>query len=265
MQHETTRETAVNTLGRIAVIAALLAGVVYAQNTKQQTAPKVDIVAYINQTSGCQKPTETFLRKLDEKYGDRVTLEFVDFGTPDGARRWRGDGLHCMGIRLNGSTKADIVRYGVPLTVAFEMPAGFMWTHEELETAVRQMLQGVADADRQPPQVATEKKNDETVLTLAGKSVFKSTDAAAVNAAADALKQILKDGGMIQEDFTMKTDDGKARLSARGITVLSLTAEDLGGNPNNLEEAAAERFGPIVAAFPRKSRPFPGMGNARRR
>lgn len=107
---------------------------------------KTQVIAYINVASGCQEPTVELVNALAEEYGDVVTLELVDFGSPEGEKRWYGDGMDCMGFLFNGS---PVLRFpgedGTPKTVAFLMPAGFGWTHEDLEEAFAALRAGTAE------------------------------------------------------------------------------------------------------------------------
>lgn len=105
--------------------------------------PKVSILAYINVSSGCQEPTISLLQQLTEEHKGKVQLELVDFGDGgEGARRWQESGHTCMTIELNGS---PYVKFPTPegeKTVTFQLPEGFMWTHDELVAAVAAGLEG---------------------------------------------------------------------------------------------------------------------------
>lgn len=105
--------------------------------------PAVSIVAYINVSSGCQEPTVSLLQQLVEEHKGKVQLDLVDFGDgADGARRWQESGHTCMTIELNGS---PYVKFPTPegdKTVTFQLPEGFMWTHDELVAAVEAGLEG---------------------------------------------------------------------------------------------------------------------------
>lgn len=118
-----------------------LSGCSFMQQTANK-APKVQILAYINISSGCQQATVDFLRALPQKYPE-VAVELVDFGDGGaGARRWEASGLKCMAILINGS---PIVKYPTEKgqkIAAFLSPAGLFWTHEELEEAVKAALAG---------------------------------------------------------------------------------------------------------------------------
>ena len=108
-----------------------------------QPSGKIQITAYINVASGCQEPTVKLVNELAMKYHDLVDMEMVDFGSPEGEERWREDGLDCMTLLFNDS---PVLRFpeqdGKSKTVVFAMPAGFSWTHEDLEQAFSAMKDG---------------------------------------------------------------------------------------------------------------------------
>ena len=135
---------------------------------------KVHLKAYINQSSGCQVPTETFLKKLAATYKGRVDLTFVNFGEPTGRKIWRQDGMHCMGIKIDGSTKASILYKGVKLDVAFEMPVGHRWLHDELATAVRQKLEGVKPSDKVGPPISVKASGNKADLLAGGTAILRN-------------------------------------------------------------------------------------------
>lgn len=121
-------------------MAALTLG---CRSTGAAKPPAVRLLAYINVSSGCQGPTVDLLEQLAEENKGKVQLELVDFGDGDvGARRWQESGHTCMTIELNGSTH---VKYATPegeKTTTFQMPEGFMWTHDDLRAAVAAGLEG---------------------------------------------------------------------------------------------------------------------------
>lgn len=115
-------------------------------HTDEQPAGKpVHLTAYINVTSGCQEPTVELVRELDEQY-DAVEVEMVDFGSTEGAKRWREDGLQCEALLFDGS---PVVRIpdgeGGEETVVFYFPAGFSWTHDDLRRTFEAIEAGEAD------------------------------------------------------------------------------------------------------------------------
>jgi hypothetical protein len=223
------------------------------------SADPLRITAYIQVQSGCQRHTEEFLAKLAATYGDNVALEIVDFGTPEGMKRLREDGMNCMGIRLDGQSTCEIVFRGVPLKVTFHKPAGFFWLHEELATAVRQKLEGVADEDRQPPQATTCADGETTSLVIGSLPTYSGTNAPAIQAAAETLNRLAREKALIQEDFTIAPKGtGSLVLQARGLEILSVPAPADAADRKATEEALAPLLR-VPAAYPRIARPFPGI------
>jgi hypothetical protein len=105
--------------------------------------PAVRILAYINVSSGCQQPTVDLLQQLADENKGKVQLELVDFGDGDvGARRWQESGHSCMTIELNGSTHVKFPAAEGEKTLTFQMPEGFMWTHDDLKAAVAAGVEG---------------------------------------------------------------------------------------------------------------------------
>lgn len=222
-------------------------------------AEPLKITAYIQVQSGCQRHTEDFLAKLAKTYGDKVALEIVDFGTPGGMARLKADGMNCMGIRLDGQQECEIVFRGMPLKVAFLKPAGFFWLHEELATAVRQKLEGVADEDRQPPQATTCADGETITLVIGSQPTYSGTDAPSLQAAAETLNRLAREKPLIQEEFAIAAKEpGLLVLRTRGQDILAVPAPANANDRKAFEEAAAPLLR-IVSAYPRVARPFPGI------
>lgn len=123
---------------RLAALLVLLPGLAWA-------APRsaVTLRAYINVSSGCQAATVDFLNSLKARYAPDVKLEMIDFGDEGrGLKRWKAAGLRCQTIEINGSPLARFPYSGHTQIVAFRMPAGFQWTHADLEHAVQAGLRG---------------------------------------------------------------------------------------------------------------------------
>jgi hypothetical protein len=217
------------------------------------------ITAYINVTSGCQRPTEAFLAKLAKTYGDKVSLEVVNFGTPEGMKRWRGDGMKCMGIRLDGQDVSEIMFRGVKLKVAFMKPEGFFWTHEELAAAVRQKLDGVGEADRHSPAATTTANGETTTLVIGDAATYCGPDAKPIQAAAEVLNKLAKEKPLTQEDFALAPKDKTAlSLSVRGQELLSVPVKVDPMDPRNRKavQQAAKPLTDIINAYPCIQRPF---------
>ena len=141
------------------VTGALLLGMVPLLGGCQRPgrAASVKIVAYINVSSGCQAATVAFLQSLPARYPG-VAVDLVDFGDGGpGMQRWQQAGLRCMTIQINGQSAVKFPVVGKMKVASFHMPAGFFWTHEDLEQAVQAAVQGKLqaatpeDLDAEPP------------------------------------------------------------------------------------------------------------------
>ena len=103
----------------------------------------VAIRAYINVSSGCQAATVDFLNGLKARYAPNVSLEMIDFGDQGrGLKRWQQSGNRCLTIELNGSSLVKFPYRRHLVAVGFRMPAGFNWTHADLEHAVQAGVRG---------------------------------------------------------------------------------------------------------------------------
>lgn len=239
----------------LALVIACLAALVEVRGA--EPGP-LRITAYVNVSSGCQKPTEECLKGLAARYPGRVALEFVDFGTPAGRARWTADGHHCLTIALNGASQADIVYKGVPLQVAFEMPAGHNWLHEELETAVRQKLEGISPADRKGPVISVRPTPAPASVLADGEGLIEVATAAAAEQLAASLRQAAEEKALTQDDFALDITAGSAKVTLRGVPLLDLGRVEAPAAPD-AEARAAQTFLRLVRPFPRVSRPFPGQ------
>jgi hypothetical protein len=105
------------------------------------TGPQITVRAYINVSSGCQQKTVDLLQRLDRE-NDRLTVEMIDFGSPEGNRRWREDGLSCMTILVNEHKTVTFGDPGHRRIVTFQYPPGFQWIPEDLERSIKDALAG---------------------------------------------------------------------------------------------------------------------------
>lgn len=108
--------------------------------------PRVHIVAYINESSGCQAETIRRLRQFAVKHRSDVHLEVVDFGSEAGNKRWRADGHNCETIVVNGSSQFRIGRGNAARIVVLKMPEGVRWTFEDLDAVLEQELRSPGSA-----------------------------------------------------------------------------------------------------------------------
>lgn len=130
--------------GCLLLAALLLAGCRKPQSSVpvEKVPPPVQVRAYINVSSGCQESTVNFLKDLRQKY-PRLNLELIDFGDGGaGQDQWQQAGLKCLTIEINGNSTVKFPTKQGPKVIAFHMPAGFMWTHEDLEQAVAAAVAG---------------------------------------------------------------------------------------------------------------------------
>ena len=218
-------------------------------------AKKVHVVAYINQSSGCQKETEDFLNQLPAKYPGRVEVEFVDIGGK-GRDRWKQDGLHCMAIRLNGNSACEVVDRGTTIPVRFEMPPGFQWVHADLGLAVRQMLQGVSAQDRKGPVAVTRPDGGRTVLLIGDQPVIGLPQADRVTAVAQALTTMQPP--LSQNDFAMQASLSKGTVMARDKVLLEFTRTDADPLGVSVPELTVRCMEALTEPYPQPVRPFPG-------
>jgi hypothetical protein len=133
---------------------------------------KIKVTVYINVTSGCQAETVALLNRLGMDYHDLVDMEIIDFGSPEGERRWSAAGMDCMGILFNGSPALRFPdKDEQPKTVAFFMPAGFSWTHEDLQQAFSAMRAGkleILTEDQAKRELAPKTAKIETTIHESG-------------------------------------------------------------------------------------------------
>ncbi len=95
------------------------------------------VTAYVNVTSGCQKPTVNLLNRAKQKCAGVLEIEIVDFGdSAVGADRWKEAGLDCMAILFDQVHLVAWDQDDEVKVVDFVMPPGFNWTLEDLEVAL---------------------------------------------------------------------------------------------------------------------------------
>lgn len=81
-----------------------------------------------------------YLETLPQKFAGRVRVECVDFRSDEGYVLWRKTGLSCGGILINGKNKFSIEKDGQVKEVEFLKKIDLFWTKDELEAAVKQVL-----------------------------------------------------------------------------------------------------------------------------
>jgi hypothetical protein len=103
-------------------------------------AEKVTIKAYLN-LGACGKEVTDLLDGLVKEYQGRVSVEYIDFGTSEGAKRMAEDGLNCQGLVINGKqTYAIIDKNGAQKDVKFSHPINTQYTADDLKTVVKMLL-----------------------------------------------------------------------------------------------------------------------------
>jgi hypothetical protein len=103
-------------------------------------AEKVTIKAYLN-LGACGKEVTDLLDGLVKEYQGRVSVEYINFGTREGAERMTEDGLNCQGLIINGKqTYAIIDKNGAQKDVKFSHPLNSQYTADDLKTVVKMLL-----------------------------------------------------------------------------------------------------------------------------
>jgi len=103
-------------------------------------AEKVTIKAYLN-LGACGKEVTDLLDGLVKEYQGRVSVEYIDFGTREGANRMAEDGLNCQGLIINGKQTYTIIdKNGAQKDVKFSHPLNSQYTAGDLKTVVKTLL-----------------------------------------------------------------------------------------------------------------------------
>jgi hypothetical protein len=103
-------------------------------------AEKVTIKAYLN-LGACGKEVTDLLDGLVKEYQGRVSVEYIDFGTSEGAKRMAEDGLNCQGLVINGKQTYVIKdSNGEQREVTFSHPINTQYTADDLKTVIKLLL-----------------------------------------------------------------------------------------------------------------------------
>jgi hypothetical protein len=103
-------------------------------------AEKVTIKAYLN-LSGCGEEVINLLNGLVKEYQGRVSVEYIDFSTREGANRMAEAGLNCQGLIINGKQTYTIIdKNGAQKDVKFSHPLNSQYTADDLKTVVKMLL-----------------------------------------------------------------------------------------------------------------------------
>ena len=101
--------------------------------------PKVTVQAFFPDNEGHQE-IKDMLADVEEKYGNDVSTEFIDFQTDEGFERWQAAGLTCGTVLINGERNMTITEDGEDREVSFTMGPGTYWNEDDLAAAVGQLL-----------------------------------------------------------------------------------------------------------------------------
>jgi hypothetical protein len=111
-----------------------------AEQEPSALAEKVTIKAYLN-LGACGKEVTDLLDGLVKEYQGRVSVEYIDFGTREGANRMAEDGLNCQGLIINGKQTYTIIdKNGAQKDVKFSHPLNSQYTADDLKTVVKLLL-----------------------------------------------------------------------------------------------------------------------------
>ena len=103
-------------------------------------AEKVTIKAYLN-LGACGKEVTDLLDGLVREYQGRVSVEYIDFSTREGANRMAEDGLNCQGLIINGKQTYTIIdKNGAQKDVKFSHPLNSQYTADDLKTVIKLLL-----------------------------------------------------------------------------------------------------------------------------
>jgi hypothetical protein len=125
---------------------------------------KAKVKGYINVSSGCQQPTVDLLKRLDRE-NEGLEVEFVDFGSDAGNRRWKADGFTCMTILIDGHQTVTFGKPGHRRIVTFTYPPGFQWLLSDLEAAIKDALAGKLYLGEEPGATKIESRMPALRLT----------------------------------------------------------------------------------------------------
>jgi len=237
------------------------------------SAPKekkvVQVIGYINVTSGCQQALVDFLRKLDKKYGGRMTLEIVDFGTEEGLRRWRRDGQRCLTILVDGKPYVDLEEKGKKERVYFYGPPGYTWHHSQVEWAVAKLLGApLPKLEKTPVVLKAEARLVKTegekgpvtvgLVTLGRVPVYATHSSSSDKMVADARTVARRLNGLFAKKVTsdevkVKVKGDEASLYLRGLRVYTITpatAKAFDAKPKDMVEAWAKILRELLPAKP---------------
>ncbi len=221
------------------------------------------ITAYVNVSSGCQKPTVDALKEVTTAFDGRLAIEIIDFGDDAaGARRWQEDGLDCMRILFDDRHLVAWEQDGEIKVVDFSMPPGFNWTLEDLDNAIAAFAEGRLREPTPeeksnvqqltPKQIATSAQSTTTddgvevgQLIIAGTLALEIArslgDLTPLQRGAAAAKAVAKwtGKGYNPSDLSITKSPSGLQIVAGPITIITVTQDDADAAQTNLQALAA--------------------------
>lgn len=97
----------------------------------------VKVVAYF---PGRHEDTLALVKDLLRTFPDDVSVEIVDWRSPEGLKRRNDDGFSCGTIAINGKNAFDLEIDGKASKVLFVRGVDGEWTAEDLLAAVKQAI-----------------------------------------------------------------------------------------------------------------------------
>lgn len=82
-----------------------------------------------------------YLKSVEAANPGKVKVSVYDMQSEEGRRKWAASGLSCAGVFVNGKTSYELTTDGKTETVAFLQRMEVNWTHQDLETVVKQFLE----------------------------------------------------------------------------------------------------------------------------
>jgi hypothetical protein len=100
-----------------------------------------------------------FLQEVEAAHPGQVTLEVIDIQASENWERWKQTGLGCAGVFVNGKSTHEVTRDGETRTVNFIKRMGTLWTREDFEAVIDELL-GVDQEDADVEQTEEAEPTD---------------------------------------------------------------------------------------------------------
>jgi hypothetical protein len=260
------------------------------ETTKVRSGQGLEVTAFLDATSPCEKRTREFLALLTKAYGPRVEIETVNYrDEAEGSKRWMDAKLKSSAILLDGTPYVSFERGGAKVPVGFVLTAGYVWNYQDLADAVAAGVAGklekvdedatVAARPTLPtlkPEVSTrltgKGPDGPAVLIIEGQEVLalhrpyrNVTPEQRLSGAIRDLLRIVEDPFSPEMLLREETTGGEWVVVANGRAVLNATPEDAqaaGTSPAELSRQWLHgiRDGLALAAVPKGDFPkLPGL------